>query len=86
MAIAALTGPGRTWQHGWQVGKQLECSCGHEPPCQFWQKAWGGEIPKEILAQGQAPFCTRPSEMNEPDLPAWTQLYDRGMNRMAWTV
>ncbi len=31
-----------------QVGKQLECRCGHEPPCQFWQKAWG-EIPKEML-------------------------------------
>ncbi len=31
-----------------QVGKQLECRCGHVPPCQFWQKAWG-PIPEEIL-------------------------------------
>jgi hypothetical protein len=44
MAIAALTGQGQTWRHGLQVGKQLECTCGHEPPLQFWQKAWGGVV------------------------------------------
>jgi hypothetical protein len=35
------------------VGKQLECRCGHEPPCQFWQKAWG-PISEEILKVREA--------------------------------
>ncbi len=24
-----------------QMGINASCVCGHNPPCQFWQKAWG---------------------------------------------
>ncbi len=46
-----------------QVGEQKQCRCGHQPPCQFYQKDWGPVNPlvlKPHVAKPRAKKVAKP--------------------------
>jgi hypothetical protein len=45
-----------------QVGEQKKCRCGHQPPCQFYQKDWGPVNPLVLKPHVPKPRAKKAAE------------------------